>query len=60
MVTGFNPYFLGVAAMLVVAGLFVLTRQWLWALAFGGGALVLYFLGMGRDLNDDGDNDARR
>lgn len=57
--SGFNPYFLGVAGLLVVGGIFLLTRQWLWALPFGGGALVLYFLGMSRDM-DDGDGNARR
>ena len=59
MVSGFNPYFLGVAGMLVVGGIFLLTAKWLWALPFGGGALVLYFLGMSRDM-DDGDGNARR
>jgi hypothetical protein len=59
MVSGFNPYFLGTAFLVIVAVLFLFTRQWLWALPFGGGALVLFFLGMSRDM-DDGDGNARR
>ncbi len=56
--SGFSPYFLGAAFLVIVAVLFLLTRQWMWALPFGGGALVLYFLGMSRKL-DDGDDGAR-
>jgi hypothetical protein len=58
VVSGFSPYFLGAAFLVIVAVLFLFTRQWLWALPFGGGALVLYFLGMGRNM-DDGDDSAR-
>ncbi len=57
--SGFNPYFLGTAFLVIVAGLFLFTRQMLWALPFGGGALVLYFLGMSQ-VHGDGDDDARR
>ena len=57
--SGFNPYFLGTAFLVFVAGLFLFTRQWLWALPFGGGALVLYFLGMSQ-VHESGDDDARR
>jgi hypothetical protein len=59
MVSGFNPYFLGTAFLAIVAVLFLFTRQWLWGLAFGGGSLVMFFIGMSQD-SDDGDGDARR
>jgi hypothetical protein len=59
MVSGLNPYFIGTAFLLIIAALFLFTHKMLWALPFGGGALVLYFLGMSRDM-DDGDGNARR
>ncbi|MBM3595060.1 MAG: hypothetical protein FJX31_04530 [Alphaproteobacteria bacterium] len=59
MVSGFNPYFLGTAFLVIVAAIFLFTRQWLRALPFGGSALVLFFLGMSRNI-DNGDGNARR
>jgi hypothetical protein len=58
-VNALNPYRLGAIALAIIAVLFLFTRQMLWALPFGGGALVLYFLGMSQTL-DNGDDDARR
>lgn len=59
MVSGLNPYFIGTAFLLIIGALLLFTNKMLWALPFGGGALVLYFLGMSRDM-DDGDGNARR
>ena len=54
-----NPYRLGAIGLAIIAVLFLFTQQMLWALPFGGGALVLYFLGMSQ-VRGDGDDDARR
>jgi hypothetical protein len=59
MMSTLNPYFIGAVFMVIVAVLFLFTRQWLWSLPFGGGALVLYFLGMSKET-DDGDHNAGR
>ena len=54
-----NPYRIGAIGLAIIAVLFLFTQQMLWALPFGGGALVLYFLGMSQ-VQDSGDDDARR
>lgn len=59
MVSNLNPYFIGAAFLVIIGVLLLFTQKMLWALPFGGGALVLYFLGMSRDM-DDGDGNARR
>jgi hypothetical protein len=59
MVSGFNPYFLGTAFLVIVCVLFLFTGQWLWGLAFGGGALVLFFIGMSQNSDDGGGNAGR-
>lgn len=59
MVSQFNPYFLGSAFLVIIGAILLFTHKMLWALPFGGGALVLFFLGMSRDM-DDGDGNARR
>jgi Na+/pantothenate symporter len=53
-----NPYFIGAAFMVFVAVAWIVVSEYLWALAFFGGALAMYFLGAGRDSDED-DRDAR-
>ena len=59
MVSNFSPYYLGAAFMVVIGVFMAITGRYMWALPFFGGALVLFFLGKGQDMDSSGGGDAR-